>query len=84
MTPHKQPTARGTNLIGKRIRIARQRLKPRVTIKDFAARLSIRGLDLDRPTVTRIETGKRYLRDYEIKVIAKTLGVSVAWLFNEE
>jgi transcriptional regulator with XRE-family HTH domain len=84
MTPSKHPTPRGSNIIGKRIRAARQRLKPAVTIKDFAARLGVRGLDLDRPTVTRIELGKRYLRDYEIKIIAKTLGVSVAWLFGEE
>ena len=45
--------------------------------------MGVLGVDVDRPTVTRIESGKRYLRDYEIVVISKVLKVSVAWLFGE-
>jgi transcriptional regulator with XRE-family HTH domain len=74
---------RGTNILGQRIRKARERAIPAVTQNDLAARLGVRGLDVDRPTITRIENGERYLRDYEIKAIAKALGVSVAWLFGE-
>lgn len=58
-------------------------MDPAVSQKDLAARLAVRGLDLDRPTVTRIESGQRYLRDYEIKLIARVLNVTVAWLFDE-
>lgn len=86
MAPNKQKssaTRRGHNLIGSRIREAREKLKPIVSQKELAAKLGVRGLDLDRPTVTRIENGKRYLRDYEIKAIAGVLKVSVAWLFGE-
>jgi transcriptional regulator with XRE-family HTH domain len=50
---------------------------------DLAAKLTIRGVALDRASVTRIENGKRYLRDYEIRAIARILRVSVAWLFRE-
>ena len=77
-------TRRGHNITGARIRAARERLTPALSQKELAARLAVRGLDLDRPTVTRIENGKRFLRDYEIKVIARVLRVSVAWLFGEE
>ena len=76
-------TRRGHNIIGLRIRAAREKLDPAVSQREFAARLAVRGLDLDRPTVTRIENGKRFLRDYEIKAIASVLKVSVAWLFGE-
>jgi transcriptional regulator with XRE-family HTH domain len=38
---------------------------------------------MDRASITRIENGKRYLRDYEIRAITKILKVSAAWLFRE-
>lgn len=74
---------RGHNILGSRIRQARLRLSPEVSQNDLAARLAVRGLALDRPTITRIENGERYLRDYEIRHIARVLKVSVAWLFGE-
>ena len=69
--------------MGARIRQARLRIKPEISQFDLAGRLAARGVDLDRPTITRIENGKRFLRDYEIKAFAKALKVSVAWLFGE-
>lgn len=83
MAPRKTSTQRGTNVIGPRIRLARERMNPEVTQADLAARLGVVGLDVDRPTITRIESGKRYLRDYEIKAIAKVLKVSIEWLFTD-
>lgn len=59
-------------------------MKPDVSQFDLAGRLAKLGIDMDRPTITRIENGERYLRDYEIQAIAKALKVSVAWLFGEE
>ena len=56
---------------------------PEVTQADLAARLSVKGIDVDRPTITRIENGERFLRDYEIKMLARVLGVTCAWLFGE-
>lgn len=75
---------RGHNIVGSRIREARLRLKPEVSQSDLAGRLANVGLDMDRPTITRIENGKRYVRDYEILAMARALKVSVAWLFGEE
>lgn len=40
------------------------------------------GLDVDLPTITRIENCRRYLRDYEIIAIARILKVCVASLFE--
>lgn len=71
-------------MIGRRIRLARLACKPEVSQFDLAGRLAAQGLDLDRPTITRIENGKRFLRDYEILAIARVLKVSVAWLFGQE
>jgi transcriptional regulator with XRE-family HTH domain len=75
---------RGRNIIGSRIREARLRLIPEVSQFDLAGRVATQGLDMDRPTITRIENGKRYLRDYEILALARVLKVSVAWLFGQD
>ncbi len=83
MTPRPKGPPRGTNILGSRIREARERLDPKVTQNDLVARLGVQGILVDRPTVTRIESGKRYLRDYEIAAIARALKVKVAWLFSE-
>lgn len=69
-------------MIGPSIRAARLRLKPAVSQSDLAARLAVAGIDVDRPTITRIENGERYLRDYEIAAIAKVLRVSIESLFE--
>ncbi len=77
------PTRRGHNILGRYIRQARLRARPEMSQNDLAARLTVRGLPIDRATITRIENGQRYLRDFEIRAIAKVLQVSVSWLFRQ-
>ena len=50
---------------------------------DLAGRLAARGIILDQTAISRIENQTRYLMDYEIAAIAKSLKVSVGWLFGE-
>ena len=71
------------NIIGKRVRLARERAKPVVTQTDLAARLQIEGTRLERVTISKIETGYREVTDVETVVIAKVLGVTVSWLLGE-
>jgi len=71
------------NIIGKRVRLARERAKPLITQTDLAARLQIEGLRLERVTISKIETGYREVTDVETVAIAKVLGVTVSWLLGE-
>ena len=71
------------NIIGKRVRLARERAKPVVTQADLAARLQIEGTRLERVTISKIETGYREVTDVETVAIAKILGVTVSWLLGE-
>ncbi|GAI51322.1 unnamed protein product [marine sediment metagenome] len=71
------------NIIGKRVRLARERAKPLITQTDLAARLQIEGLRLERVTISKIETGYREVTDVETVAIAKALGVTVSWLLGE-
>ena len=72
------------NIIGKRLRIARTRATPPLTQEDLAARLQVQRLPIERAAISKIETGYREVTDVEVAAIAKTLGVSVAWLFGKE
>ena len=71
------------NIIGERVRLARERAKPLITQADLAARLQIEGLQLERVTISKIETGYREVTDVEAMAIAKALGVTISWLLGE-
>jgi len=71
------------NIIGERVRLAREMAKPSVTQADLAARLQVEGLRLERVTISKIETGYREVTDVEAMAIAKALGVSISWLMGE-
>ena len=70
------------NVIGERVRLARERAKPRITQADLAARLQIEGLRLERVAISKIETGYREVTDVEAIAIAKALGVTISWLLG--
>jgi transcriptional regulator with XRE-family HTH domain len=71
------------NIIGERVRLARERAKPLITQNDLAARLQIQGPRIERVTISKIETGYREVSDVEAVAIAKALGVTVSWLLGE-
>ena len=51
---------------------------------DLAARLQTQGITIERDSISRIEIGTRFVTDYELKILAKTLDVSMEWLTDEE
>ena len=63
------------NICGENIRLIR--LKKKVTQTDLAARLQVRGVQLNQNSICRIEKGRRVVADYELLIIADALGVSV-------
>ena len=69
------------NLCGEKLRMAR--LKGRISQSDLAARMQTEGVTIERDSISRIEIGTRFVTDYELKIFAKVLGVSVDWLPDE-
>ena len=63
------------NICGENIRQIRMRKK--VTQTDLAARLQVRGVQLNQNSICRIEKGKRVVADYELLIISDALGVPV-------
>ena len=70
------------NVSGDRIREAR--LKRRLTQEDFAAKLQIAGVTIERDSISRIEIGTRFVADYELMIISEVLGVTVEWLLSKD
>jgi len=69
------------NIVGSRIRKARKESK--VTQMELAARLQVLGIKIDRPAISKLETGSRPVTDIEIAAIAKVLKVPISSLFEE-
>ena len=66
------------NLCGERVRALRLASPTRLSQRALADRLQLLGLDLDKNAVQRIEAGKRFVTDIELKAIAEAFGVSVS------
>lgn len=57
---------------------------PPVSQEDLAGRLAAQGVTLDQAALSRVERGDRYVLDYEARAMARSLKVSIGWLFGEE
>ena len=70
------------NIIGGRVKEARHKHKPPLTQDELSGRLSAVGVAIDRAGISKIEVGLRSVLDFEVKALARVLGVSVAWLLG--
>jgi HTH-type transcriptional regulator, cell division transcriptional repressor len=70
------------NLVGERVKEARNKAQPPLTQEDLAKKLSKQGVSIDRAGIAKIETGIRGVLDYELVAVAKALGVKVTWLLG--
>jgi transcriptional regulator with XRE-family HTH domain len=72
------------NIVGRRVRKARLSRKPSLSQDALSGRLAARGVTVDRAGIAKIETGRRFVSDFEVKALAQVLKVSVAWLLGME
>ena len=70
------------NISGDRIHQARPAM--RRSQADLAARMQVNGVTIEREAISKIETGDRFITDYELMVFSRVLGVSVNWLMGEK
>ena len=68
------------NICGERIHRARTSL--RLSQADLAARLQVAGVGVEREAISKMETGDRFVADYELLKLAEVLNVSVLWLLG--
>lgn len=70
------------NLCGQRIKQYRLALPDHVSQRKLADMLQIYGLDLDKNAIQKIECGKRFVTDIELKALASVLQVTYSQLLD--
>ena len=70
------------NIVGERVREARQLFVPSLTQDQLSGRLAKEGIQLDRVALAKIESGMRCAFDFEVKALAAVLKVDANWLLG--
>ena len=68
------------NLCGRKVALLRSDMG--ISQRELADQLQIAGLDIDKNAIQRIEAGKRFVTDIELKIISKVLKISVTDLLE--
>lgn len=71
------------NISGKKIATLRKAMKPKTSQRMLADMLQLNGIDLDKNAIQKIESGKRFVTDIELKALAKVLNVTSDYLLEE-
>lgn len=66
------------NLCGEKIKEYRLAYPTKLSQRALADKMQLIGIDLDKNAIQRIECGKRFVTDIELKAFADVFGVSVA------
>jgi len=72
----------GKNLIGERLKLLRANKK--LSQRELARELQLIGIDMDKNVITRIETNKRYVTDFELQALKEIFNVSYDYLIDGE
>lgn len=70
------------NICGERVRIARE--EAGLSQEQLAAKIQLQGYAATQKAISRIESGVRIVKDYEIPLLARALCVSPLWLLELE
>ncbi len=70
------------NICGDKIRQARA-LRG-ITQEDLAAKMQTEGVNIERNSISKMESGVRFVTDYELLILSKVLDVDVMWLLSDQ
>lgn len=70
------------NICGKRVKEARKKIG--LSQDDLAARLQVSGVIIERNSISRIESGARFVADYELLALSNILKVTPSYLLGLE
>ena len=65
------------NICGEKVAQLRKSMLPKVSQRGLADLLQLKGLDVDKNAVQRIESGQRFVTDIEIVGLSQVLGKSL-------
>ena len=65
------------NLCGEKIRALRLAFPSKLSQRALADKMQLIGIDVDKNAIQRIECGKRFVTDIELKAFAEIFGVNI-------
>lgn len=65
------------NLCGENVRKLRMGYLEKLSQRALADKMQLIGIDLDKNAIQRIECGKRFVTDIELKAFAEIFGVGI-------
>jgi len=78
---HKAPD--GTrNLCGKKVNALRKNLIPKTSQRQLSEMMQLKGIDIDKTAIKRIENRERYVTDIELKALSEIFGVTADYFVN--
>ncbi len=70
------------NLCGEKIYQLRKKYVPKMSQRILAEKLQLKGIDVDKNAIQRIESGERFVTDIELKVLAEVFGTTADELLS--
>lgn len=70
------------NLCGEKVKELRLAYPTKLSQRALADKMQISGIDVDKNAIQRIESGKRFVTDIELKALAEIFDVSVDTLLS--
>ncbi|MBR5236972.1 MAG: helix-turn-helix transcriptional regulator [Clostridia bacterium] len=65
------------NICGEKVYCLRKQQEPKMSQRILAEKLQLKGIDVDKNAIQRIESGERFVTDIEIKVLAEIFDISI-------
>ena len=69
------------NICGEKIASLRKAQVPKMSQRILAEKLQLKGLDLEKNAIQRIESGERFITDIELKAFAEVFNVKIEELY---
>lgn len=70
------------NLCGKKVYTLRKKLIPKVSQRQLSSMMQLKGIDMDKTAIRRIENGERYVTDIELKALSEIFDVTTDYFVN--
>lgn len=79
----KNKNGAANNICGERIRALRLAYPTKLSQRALADKLQLIGIDVDKNAIQRIESGRRFVTDIELKAFSNIFGVSPSELIED-
>lgn len=64
-------------------RIKELRIKNNLSLSELSTKLALMGIDISKPSLHKLETGKRILKDFELCGLAQVFHVSMEDILSD-